>query len=465
MRKLIIILALLFQSGGIYANNPTLLGTHGSNDPKTLRSLGVQIARYGFSDDKIKSGIISGTAKGLNKIRKLDSLGIQSVVFLTWPDSASVDEYERIPTGADSAEVFKYLNIFLDQVGRYINYIQISQEPFGASSYDPSQKITDILNWWRTVAQFIRNKQISNPIDLGHIKLIAGGITGVSGAINNPNSPIASLIDSLITFGEDYCDAIDLHLHVTDITMGENIIKYIKFRTNHRLSCTEWSQAKAAGPNGTNWLNNVNTAFDSPHPFAGLTNKRIIENAYSSPIDSSEWKVLISTSPFTTGFIADFYALMDSNCFKFACYAGVFQYGSPLYDWNHLIASQTVVQYRYHNNPFYNEFVNLSGIISDGLYQSNCSTSSMADAPVESKQNILVYPNPFDDFTTLEFDNGINETYTLNLFNILGEKVRAVSNISTDRITISREGLKSGDYFFQLLSGKRIVVAGKLLIR
>ena len=465
MKNSIIIFAIVLQAICINAQSPTLLGAHGSNSPQTLQDLGAQIARYGFTDYKIKNAIIKGNTQALDKARTLNNLNIAQVIYLTWPDTSSINGYERIPTGIDSIEVFLYLNTFLNKIGPYIEYIQISQESFGITSYNPNQQISDVLNWWKTVALFIRNKQILNPVDLGQIKLITGGITGVNGAIKDPNSLSASLIDSVIGFGETYCDAIDIHLHVVDLTMGENIINYIKSKTNHPLTCTEWSQSKVASVVGTNWINAVNTAFKAPHPFAGLTNKRIIEKAYDTPIDSAEWDMLIATSPYTANFIHDFFAVMDSNCFEFACFGGVFQFGSPVFDWDQLIASKTVKQYRYHNNPFYDEFTDLSGIISNGLYNSNCSTSDVIENNFNPENNYSVYPNPFTNSTTIEFNNKINGIYTLKLFNIIGKNVKTISNISTNKILLKRENLTKGVYIFQLSSGNSPVrIAGKLIV-
>ncbi len=467
MKKVIIIIALLLKMIITYAQPPALLGTHGSNSPPILQNLDVQIARYGFTDYEIKHVIINGSTGALDKARTLNTLNIKQVVHLTWPDTTSSNDYERIPAGADSIEVFQYLDAFLDKIGTYIEYIQISQEPFGASSYNPEEEITNVIKWWKAVALFIKSKQAANPNDLGHIKLMTGGITGVNGAIGNPDGFMAPLIDSVIVFGEKYCDVIDLHLHVVNIAMGENIINYIKSKTNHPLSCTEWSQAKAATKDGTNWLDADNTIFSPPHPLADSTNKKVIDLAYSAPMDSTEWNALIATSPFTPNFIYDFYAVMDSNCFELVCYAGVFQYGSPTFDWNQLLASKTVIQYNgypYPNTPFYNDFIHLAEMLQSGAYTSNCSITSLNDKTLNTTHNYSVYPNPFNDAATIKFNNPANTIYTLKLYNSLGENVRVISNISTEKILIKRNNLKSGVYFFQLYSGRQMYATGKLII-
>jgi len=54
--------------------------------------------------------------------------------------------------------------------------------------------------------------------------------------------------------------------------------------------------------------------------------------------------------------------------------------------------------------------------------------------------------------------------YSLRLFNILGENVRTISNISSNKIILKRENLKTGVYFFQLQSAKERM-SGKIIIK
>ena len=272
--------------------------------------------------------------------------------------------------------------------------------------------------------------------------------------MSNPDSYFAHSVDSVIAFGEKYCDAIDLHLHVTDLSMGRENINYIRQRTDHLLTCTEWSQSRAAWPEGTNWLYAVNTVFSPPHPFADLTNKQIIDSAYSSALDSAEWKALIATSPFTPGFIPDFYAVMDSNCFEFSCYGGVYQYGNPSFDWSQLYANKTVLQKNFRNDPFYSEFTELSHVVSGGSYSTNCTASGRLDHHVSS-EDLRICPNPFCHTTTIVFENDSQEIYTLNIYDVSGAKVRTIGNISSGRVVLKREDLGRGIYFLRLQSKNR----------
>ncbi len=69
----------------------------------------------------------------------------------------------------------------------------------------------------------------------------------------------------------------------------------------------------------------------------------------------------------------------------------------------------------------------------------------------EDFQNIvLVYPNPFNDYTTIKFDNRDKTEYSLSVFDITGREVRKIDNITNDKIILHKNNLKSGFYSFKL---------------
>lgn len=77
----------------------------------------------------------------------------------------------------------------------------------------------------------------------------------------------------------------------------------------------------------------------------------------------------------------------------------------------------------------------------------------------------LVYPNPSSNFTTFEFDNKQHESYTLALYDIQGQLVRTINNITTDKVIIKQNNLKSGLYFFKLHTDWELRASGKLIIK
>ncbi|MCF6269964.1 MAG: T9SS type A sorting domain-containing protein [Melioribacteraceae bacterium] len=451
MRKVTFAYIVFFLTINIHSQTPTLLGTHGGSTPNIAVNLGAQVVRYGFTDYQIKKAFLNESETAtINKMKAFDSLGIVQVVYLRWPeDTVEVigTDFERIPIGADRVEVFQYLETFLIAAGPYLDWIQINQEPLGATKYDYiTYTISEVIQWWIAVAQFVRDKQVTHPLELGHLKIMTGGITGIKGAMGSPNSPIAAKIDSIIQFGESYCDAIDLHLHTSSLVEGAAAVKYIKDRTNHPLTCTEWSQAHAAVETG--WLNNINTVWvDSSDKYFDLTNAEIMGSAYVVPMDTLDWVDFIAASPYTPNFIPDFYSILDNNCFIMACYAGVWQYGNPRFDWNQLLASKTVTTPLFPNNPFYTEYINLSSLLNSGSYITNCRTTSI-DEELENHFG-EIYPNPASDIIYIKTDG---KYYNAKIFNVLGEEVAGFAIEQSAEINISH--LRKGVYIIKIWNNK-----------
>ncbi len=80
-------------------------------------------------------------------------------------------------------------------------------------------------------------------------------------------------------------------------------------------------------------------------------------------------------------------------------------------------------------------------------------------------KKIEVYPNPFFEYTLIVFENNKNEKHILTLYNITGQAVKQIDNITTEKIKIEREDLVNGIYFFQLQKNKETIGSGKLIIK
>ena len=81
-----------------------------------------------------------------------------------------------------------------------------------------------------------------------------------------------------------------------------------------------------------------------------------------------------------------------------------------------------------------------------------------------SSQSVLICPNPFSTQTTLTFANPTHQNCTLTLFDLHGQIVRTIRNITADKVEIERQSLSCGLYFFQLRTEKQIIATGKLMI-
>ena len=78
--------------------------------------------------------------------------------------------------------------------------------------------------------------------------------------------------------------------------------------------------------------------------------------------------------------------------------------------------------------------------------------------------NIKVFPNPFNQNTTIEIEIYSNELYNCIVYDFLGKKVKSINNISSNKFMIDKEGLPVGTYIFQLKNKYAIIATGKLII-
>ncbi|MCL5021006.1 MAG: T9SS type A sorting domain-containing protein, partial [Bacteroidetes bacterium] len=114
----------------------------------------------------------------------------------------------------------------------------------------------------------------------------------------------------------------------------------------------------------------------------------------------------------------------------------------------------------------------LDGI--DSLLISGTLTGINDIAPVVPKQFALDqnYPNPFNPSTTISFDLKETSNVTLEIFNVLGQRVLdekyGIMNAGEYRKTINMSDFSSGVYFYRLIAngnnGERFVAIKKLLL-
>ncbi|TND05066.1 MAG: hypothetical protein FD123_3686 [Bacteroidetes bacterium] len=97
------------------------------------------------------------------------------------------------------------------------------------------------------------------------------------------------------------------------------------------------------------------------------------------------------------------------------------------------------------------------------MYVAKLSIST-GTAETGSVPVCMVYPNPFSQYATLQFENPQHIPCTLRLFDSKGRLVRTTTNITTEKTEIDRADLSSGLYFFQLQDGNKVRASGKLLV-
>jgi len=80
---------------------------------------------------------------------------------------------------------------------------------------------------------------------------------------------------------------------------------------------------------------------------------------------------------------------------------------------------------------------------------------------------IWVYPNPFNEETTfnIQSSHNENESYLLEMKDVLGKTVKTISSINTKQFIISRNGLENGIYFYSITNINGFVSNGKLIVK
>ena len=110
-------------------------------------------------------------------------------------------------------------------------------------------------------------------------------------------------------------------------------------------------------------------------------------------------------------------------------------------------------------------------VVAGAVYNGSNSDMAVARysntlAPVEnccSQWGSSTYPNPFNISATIKFNTPLNNA-EIKVYNIYGQEVKQISNISGQEAQIARKGLPDGIYFLQLIVKNKVVSVEKLVI-
>lgn len=127
----------------------------------------------------------------------------------------------------------------------------------------------------------------------------------------------------------------------------------------------------------------------------------------------------------------------------------------------------------YPSNPILNEFRRIGFHQQDGteksswgvwrsVYNLNCLPNNINQLS-SNEIGIIVFPNPFSTQTTLQTDNLLYNA-TLTVYNLYGQTVKQIKNISGKIVTLHRDNLPSGLYFIRLTEKNTIIYADKFVI-
>ena len=76
---------------------------------------------------------------------------------------------------------------------------------------------------------------------------------------------------------------------------------------------------------------------------------------------------------------------------------------------------------------------------------------------------INVYPNPSSSQTTIQADKNLTNA-TLTVYNLSGQQVKEIKNISGQTVTLFRDNLPSGLYFIYLTQDSAVISTKKLVL-
>jgi hypothetical protein len=97
----------------------------------------------------------------------------------------------------------------------------------------------------------------------------------------------------------------------------------------------------------------------------------------------------------------------------------------------------------------------------DGMYKW-AGAVGITEIGNETK-SVNVFPNPMNDVSIVKIPSGTGKVDFI-LYNVTGEKVEELKNISDTQIEIKRGNKPSGIYFYQVSNEKGVVGTGKIII-
>lgn len=111
-------------------------------------------------------------------------------------------------------------------------------------------------------------------------------------------------------------------------------------------------------------------------------------------------------------------------------------------------------------------FKNKLYVIENGgyIWQLTFPNNSSAIEEIPLVTKIDAYPNPFNQTTTLNFEDLEKGLYSLMVYNAMGQKVREFKDVSNEKINFDRKNLSNGVYLIQLQSAGKIYAQGKIVI-
>lgn len=102
-------------------------------------------------------------------------------------------------------------------------------------------------------------------------------------------------------------------------------------------------------------------------------------------------------------------------------------------------------------------------LIYQSPYLNGCFINSVGLEEKNEEIKHSIYPNPFSEFSELNFDYSSSKTYRLQIINGKGQIIEEIGNIKSGEIVIPGHLLSPGIYFYRLTNNKNEIASGKLI--
>lgn len=475
--SLLVIAGIFIIAGNINAQT-TKLGLRAGTNPSLLsdyHDLNAKVSRQIIYDHHINMQNLSSFRSDLQFFK---DNGIETIVCLRFPtDTADTYKADRIPLfdNTDLNVSLQKVGMVLDSLDDVLDYIQIQNEPM--SGPGKLVNITESLHygyyaiqWLDTLGSFIRQRIYDNNLD---IKVISAGFHNTAQALNNDSiynaykyiyapgdtvfpgitdRPLSRFwYKNLMEISKPYCDLIDIHANVKNISDVQNYISAIDslqtiinpVSSIIPLTTLEWSQAKEKDS-----LIRANTWM-----------MHFLDSAYTHQVSQLDWYNFIDALDYDTTFMQQAFDIFCQNNFAHACYAGLFQFGTDLnqqiFSTVALLTNKTT-DITVENQPFYNLYKNIQ--VCD-------TTTTFVDISYNKEDFFLIYPNPATNNVTIDVSTITTGQIEMKIFNVSGKLVLTQKiNDHPKTLNFDISYFRTGTYLIQIISDDQQLYSGKLII-
>ncbi|MCE3225457.1 MAG: hypothetical protein K0S32_8 [Bacteroidetes bacterium] len=89
--------------------------------------------------------------------------------------------------------------------------------------------------------------------------------------------------------------------------------------------------------------------------------------------------------------------------------------------------------------------------------------TTIKEMQITNENKLFIYPNPFSEKVTIQ-SGFVLKNASCMVYNLYGQSVKQIDNVSGKSFTISRDNLSNGLYFVQLMQDGKVVGMGKVIL-